>query len=540
MSFANKKSVLVFSVVSSIILVSIGIIFTDIPSRDVAHRYAPMSEAFANGCWQYAFHLRIQCLQTVSGGIFAWIFQCNGFLALQIASALFFLGGAWLVWKLFREIYQDKPYIATAAVAFYSIFPYNIHMAYSGLRDSAKTFIILLTAWALIKIYRNTRQYTGYILLGIGCALSMICRADMVMTGLFLLFTGMVIECQSEKRPQRSLIAAAVTGMTVLLSSLINYRVSGHAMPDYRFAELFNKITGHPAQITDVLCLTVLIIIVIAAGAAVTALLLRKIHAGFFIAAMLLVMTGVSIYIYLAGKPSDPVEFVKSIVNGNYNAVGIFCLLTIVYLIYYKRFTGEEFLLCLILLSNMFFNIVPMEIFHKVLYVSDRYLFTAIPLLSGFFAIGINEIWQIIRKKMNQKYANIILVLVCTAISGAFIFHALQPTLKNYTREKLIKNRKGILELKNTLIADYKGEQYKDTAVSINRYQSQKAPFVLFDSDRKITVAAYMAGGSMVCEAEKYPDYFVGDKLPERFAGKAILLREINFGRHSKKLWRIE
>ena len=141
MPFAKKKSVLISSVVSSILLVSIGIIFNDIPVRDVAHRYAPMSEAFANGNWQYAFHPRIQCLQTVSGGIFAWIFQCNGFLALQIVSALFFLAGAWLAWKLFREIYQDKPYIATAAVAFYLIFPYNIHMAYSGLRESAKTFI---------------------------------------------------------------------------------------------------------------------------------------------------------------------------------------------------------------------------------------------------------------------------------------------------------------------------------------------------------------------------------------------------------------
>jgi hypothetical protein len=181
-----------------------------------------------------------------------------------------------------------------------------------------------------------------------------------------------------------------------------------------------------------------------------------------------------------------------------------------------------------------------MEIFHKTLYVSDRYLFPATPLLAGFFVIGINEIWQIAREKMNQKYANSILIIVCTAISGAFIFHALQPTLKNYTREKQSKKRKGIFELKNTLIADYKGEQYKDTAVSINRYQSQKAPFVLFDTDRKITVAAYMAGGSVVYEAEKYPDYFVGDKLPERFAGKAILLREINFGSYSKKLWRIE
>ena len=104
----NRKYAVILALVLSQVLVLAGIFLNDIPTRDVAARYALMSEAFANGDWQYAFHPRLQLLQPVAGGIVAWIFHCNGFTALKIASALFFLAGILPVWKLFREIYGDK------------------------------------------------------------------------------------------------------------------------------------------------------------------------------------------------------------------------------------------------------------------------------------------------------------------------------------------------------------------------------------------------------------------------------------------------
>lgn len=535
----NRKYAVILALVLSQVLVLAGIFLNDIPTRDVASRYALMSEAFANGDWQYAFHPRIQLLQPVAGGIVAWIFHCNGFTALKIASALFFLAGILPVWKLFREIYGDKTSIVSGTVIFYLLLPYNIHMAYSGLRESAKTFILLLIAYGLVRIYRNIRLTSGYVVLGFGGALAVICRADMIMSGIFLLWIGMILECRATLFPRRSFISAGLTGVAVLGSSLINCSVSGHAMPDFRFARLFEQVMMHPGQFSDILIITVIAILIMAAGATIAALVLRKVHAAFFIAGMLLVMTATSIYtFYNADKPKLG-EFIESCIYGNGKAIGIFSFLTVIYLVYRKRFSSEDFLLILVLLANMFFNIVPMEIFHKTLYVSDRYIFPAIPLAAGFFVIGIHELYQMFKEKLGEQRAHSVLVFACAAISIGFVIHAAQPTFKDYTRKKRIEMRNGIKTLKNSLCSDYNGKPHKRTVFSIERYMSTKAPFVLFDDTSKITVAAYLSGGSEVTYSVPNPDYFVGNLLPARFKGKAKLVTEVDFGNFSKKLWRI-
>ena len=536
---ANRKVVIAAVVPFAAIMVVTIIILNDIPTRDVAHRYTHMAEAFAQGDWMYAFHPRIQPLQTVSGGIIAWIFQCNSFMALKIASALWFIAGIFIVWKLFREIYEDKPWIATAATAFYALYPHNIVMASEGLRESSKTFILLLIAWALVKIYKNVKAYSGYILLGIGCSMALICRADMVMTGLFLLFTGTVLECREKKFPRISLIPIVLTGITAVLSSFLNYYLCKHAMPDYRFAEIFVKIAKRPAGCADAIMLTAGIMMMLTASAIVMAYLLRKIHVGIFLAAAFIFTLLTSIRAGLADKHNTVGEFVNSILEGSFHVVGLLCLLVIIFLIWRKKFTGCEFILCLIVLANAFFNIVPMQLFHKALYVSSRYLYVAVPLMAGFFAIGVNIIYQFVRKQIGDKWARVALIVYCAGICGGFIFAAVQPQLRAYTRKKDIAVRKGTYALTSAIQNDYHGEKYRASQHDLQQYYSKKAPFVLFIPDDKSTVAAYMAGGSCVVNAQDDPDYFVGNKLPEQFCPKAQKVTEISFGKHSKTLWRI-
>ena len=532
----NRKTAIFAAVLTAALLVIGGIVLNDIPVRDVASRYAPMSEAFARGDWQYAFHPRIQPLQVISGGIIAWLFHCDGFTALKIASLLWFAGGIFIIWKLFRELYPEKPYIAAAAVVFCSIFPCNIHMAISGLRESGKTFILLLTALALVKIWRNVKNCYPFILLGIGCFLAVLCRADMIMTGIFLLFTGVVLECREKRFPRLSLISTAITALGILLNSLLNHHICGHAMPDYRFAEVFQEMTGEPAQFADISQLTLLVMFLLVSAAVITAWMLKKIPVAIFLAVPFILTVATSIRAGLNDEEHSAGEFISSLLGGCYHAVGIFSLLAIIYLIWRKRFNTGEFLLCLTLLANAFFNIVPMQLFHKSLYVSSRYLYVAVPLLAGFFAIGINEIYQFIREKINAKTANAALTVACAAMCGGMIFHAIQPTLRERTREKEIIMRRGIWELATLIREDYDGEKYRENIFDLNNYNSDQAPFIQFDSASKIIVAAYLAGGS---SSYKDIDYFVGEKLPGRFRKKAVFLTEINFGKYSKKVWRI-
>ncbi len=532
----NRKTAIFAAVLTAALLVIGGIVLNDIPVRDVASRYAPMCEAFARGDWQYAFHPRIQPLQVISGGVIVYLFNCDGFTALKIASALWFFAGIFTAWKLFRELYPGKPYIAAAAVVFCSIFPCNIHMAISGLRESGKTFILLLTALALVKIWRDVKSCYPYILLGIGCFLAVICRADMIMTGIFLLFTGAVLECREKIYPRKSLIAVALTAAGLLLNSFLNHRFCGHAMPDCRFAELFLKVTGEPARFADISQLTLLLMFLLISTAVITAWMLKKIPVAILMAVPFVFTVVLSIYTGMNDENNTTGEFICDLLNGIYHTVGIFSLLVIIFLIRHKRFNTGEFLLCLTLLANAFFNIVPMQLFHKSLYVSSRYLYVAMPLMAGFFAIGINEIYQFIREKINAKTANAVLTVACAAMCGGMIFHAIQPTLLERTREKEIIMRRGIWELATLIRGDYDGEKYRENIFDLNDYNSDQAPFIQFDSYSKITAAAYLAGGS---STNNDIDYFVGGKLPGRFRKKAVFLTEINFGKYSKKVWRI-
>ena len=535
-----RKTILTATIAVSLLLCLISIVLNDIPCRDVAGRYAPMAEAFAEGDWLYAFHPRIQPLQIVSGGIIAYLLPCNGFMALKIASALWFLAGMFVIWKLFRELYENTPWIAAAATAFYALYPYNIRMAAEGLRESCKTFILILIACGLVKIYKNLKDYAGYLWLGCGCSLALISRADMIMTGIFLLYAGLTLECREKKFPGLSIISLTMTAVSIVLSSLLNYYVCGQAMPDYRFAEIFEKAVNHPAGITDIAAVTLALCAMICAAAMVTARLLRKIHAGVFLAALIFFMLITSVFTAISNSDSDVLHFIASIIGGSGNAIAIFSLGTILYLIWKRQFTGGEFLLCLVMLANTFFNIVPIQLFHKDLYVSDRYLYTAVPLQAGFFVLGIQFIYQYIRSRCGDQWAKYAAAISCASISIAFVFCALSPTLRAHTGKKDALVRKGTLALASAIQNDYHGAPYRTGAQDQKQYSSKKAPFVSFDENKKYTAAAYMAGGSSVSSTQEDPDYFAGSIIPDEFANCAIKITEINFGKYSKTLWRIE
>ena len=517
-----------------------GVVIDNSPDRDVALRYAPMCEAFASGNWRYAFHPRIQPLPIVAGGIIARIFQCDGFMASKIASLLWFFAGGVVIWKLFRELYSEKPWIANAATTFYAFFSYNIRLAYSGLRESCKIFVLLLIAWALIKVYKNTKGISGYILLGAGCALAVLCRADMIMLGIFLLFTGMVLEAENRKIPLNSLVPIVLTGGCLLLNTYLNYRIFNWAVPDCRGINICEKLLNRLPQMSDMLWLSAAIFTAMIPGAMLAAWILREIAAGYFLAAAAVFTIGLSVYRGMSDSAENVTEFIKALTKGFYHAVGIFTLLTVIYLICRKRFTKGEFILCLIILGNAFFCIVPMLLFDGKLYVSERYLYAAVPLMAGFFVIGINEIYQFLRERYNVTLANAALILSCTAISAGFLFHAAQPLLAKYTRKKIIREHRAIAEIIGIIRNDYRGARHRERDMIFDLYCSNKAPLVFWGDNSKLSVAAYLAGGSITFRLNTTPDFYVGQSLPGRFRKRARFLKKVVCGKKSYLIWRIK
>lgn len=519
--------------------VVLGCFLHEIPDRDVAARYAPMAEFFASGEWEYAFHPRIQMLQPLTGGIIAFLFKCNGFTALKIASMLWFIGGAFVCWKLFRELYKERSWVVVAATVFYLIFPYSMHVAYTGLRDSAKCTLLLLLAWALVKICHNVKQSSGYVLLGIGCFLSVICRADMILIGTVALFYGIVLECKEKKYPILSLIPIVIISVAYLFSSFINWYFSGHAMPDFRLAVVFTRLFNRPAQIADILLAVTVIMIFLVVVAKVTEKLIKKISVGYFVSIVLFLTFLISIYTGIKDPHHSVWEFLESFVKGCYHIVGILSLLVVFYRWYQKKLTTGEVVISLVFLANLFLNILPMQIFHKALYVSSRYLYPAVPLLAGFFVIGIFELYRILQKKFSLKLCNAVLILICCTFCITFLFHANQPLLRQFTRKKNMQMRSGILKLASAIKNNYKGEKYRKGSFELHTYNSPKAPEVVFsDNDHKMTAAAYLAGGKNTNKIAG-ADFFVGKQYPKEFRQKVEFVALINFGKESLNLWRI-
>ena len=136
-----------------LIILSQVLILADIfPQRDVACRYAPMADAFRTGDYIYAFHPRTGFLHSFTSGVTAWLLNCNGFLACKISSLLFMALGIFPLYGLMRRVYSRA---MAEITTFIFVLASQLHrLAWSGLRDGHKSFLIILAVYALVLIYQ--------------------------------------------------------------------------------------------------------------------------------------------------------------------------------------------------------------------------------------------------------------------------------------------------------------------------------------------------------------------------------------------------
>ena len=226
-----------------------------LPQRDVAFRYAPMAEAFRDGDFIYAFHPRTGFLHTFTSGIICYLFRCDGFLACKISSLLFMGLGLFPLYAIMRRVYSR---FMAEICTFIFVLASQLHrLSWSGLRDSHKTFLILLAACSLILIFQEREKWSGYIWLGIAVGLGIVTRGDLVLIMALLFFWGIVLELKLKKIPWRSILGSILALLLALPAIVLNWYLAGVAVPEIRFAWIFRKVMHRYPGISDSLPLIV-------------------------------------------------------------------------------------------------------------------------------------------------------------------------------------------------------------------------------------------------------------------------------------------
>ena len=536
-SAAQEKKFLLLITLLYLITVSVSIWLHKLPVRDMAHRYIPMAEAFAAGDFRFAFHPRIPPLQPVSGGIVAFFTGADGFLALKIASALWAFAGGVLIYLLFRELYPRKRYIPVAGTLLYIFFPYMFHLAYSGLRESAKGSILILLALGLVKIRRNCRAPLGFLLTGIGAGLAPLVRAEMLAVGTFCLFVAGVFECSGSKLPWRTAAASAIAAALCFPSILANSVFYHAAMPDVRFAQLFLRATGRNAELGDALRLGAALLLLVLIAAWIAARLRRYVNVGFLWGAAFGGTAVLTVITALTGsgheEPGYLRDFLEILIKSFYYYIVPLALLHVAVLIRRKRLRGEEHAVLLVFAANLLLCTLQGQLFHRTLSLSPRYLFPATPLLLVFFLFGVRDIYIRLRLAVSRRFADWVLWAALFGLAVMYIVHAPQPLVYEYTSARQRAERKTIRETAELIARDYRGPENTEPRRILWNYCSRRRPKVWFDNGSKLTIAAYLAGGSITKHLRE-ADYAISSR---RKRGRAI--GRVKDKRRTCVIWRL-
>lgn len=537
----REKRVLWLLAAVYLIAIAASVWLHRLPVRDMAHRYIPMAEAFAAGDWEYAFHPRVQPLQPICGGVIAFLTGADGFLALKIASALWSIAGGVLICVLFRELYRKERWVAVTGTVLYAFFPYMYHMAYSGLRESAKGCILILLALGLVRIRRDCRSLNGFILTGIGAALASLVRADMLAVGFFCLFAAGVFEAEKERFPFRTAAASLFGFGAMFLNILINVKYYRAAMPDVRFAEIFLKLTGRQAGIGDALFLGAAGWLLLLAAAWGWARLYRRIRRpGWIWGGVLTVAVGVAAYAALVfaprAEPGFVGDYLEVLLKSFYYFVAPIALIHVGAEIRRKQFPPEEHAVLLVVAANLLLCAMQIQIFHRELYLSPRYIFPATPLLFGAFILGVRDIYRWLSLFLPRQLANCILLAAWCGLAVMYCYHAPQPLFREYHHPRRLAEQRFINRMKEIILDDYR---WRGGEPEIRRnlwyYNSRRRPKIWFSDSSKITIAACLAGGSIATELRE-ADYAVAEEAPGAVK-KAI--GRVNDGRHDYVIWRM-
>ena len=400
------------SVIFLFICIAGGILqyFENVPVSDVATRYAPMAEAFRDGNWQYAFHPRIQPLMPVAGGIIAKLGGLDGFTAMKFAGILFL--GLTIFPLYFLNLRLFDRGVAIFSGLFYLFCSRLWLLALAGLRDTGKAFAMMLSAYALLMIYREREKLRHYLLLTLGVALGVNCRGDFIFMGAVFLMVSYYIEYGHCRWGKYTLAALFTVWLLMLPFVLINYFNFGAAVPEMRFGMWYEAKFGVFPGIKAMLIFSAAAMVGFAIFMQILCRIPQKAVFIFIPSALVILFTVLSCYLLKRGGNYDFGDFFESLGAGFYPQYGFVALLGFYLMIRKKLMNKEHGLILFILFFHAIALVLQIMISEKTFYVGRRYLLSAAPLYFGFSAWTLLELRRMLTKWCSEKWSWTALVTV--------------------------------------------------------------------------------------------------------------------------------
>ena len=525
------------------------IFLRSVPLRDVASRYAPMAEAFAQGDFLYAFHPRCQMLHTTVAGSIAYISGCDGFTACQYAGFLFFILSVFPLFFLARRIWGASH--ALMSVCLLLLFsPVVYELASSGLRDSCKMFVQLLMAHGMICIVQERDQLKHYLYTGIACGLAVCTRNELLLSAVTVCFAAGVLDNLSHRFPWRSFAGLFCMFGASLLELGANTYVCGYAIPSHRFYKLYQDLLGIEPALGKVLITTV-----------IPAFLLYPVIVGVFtrfwrsrygqqIFWSLTAAAGVCILGYacvLGAKAPDHIPGYLSSVRRGVSPV-FFPLAALGSFVRLKKglWRLEECFLAALFVFYVVTVLVQILIADHYLYVSHRYLLPAVPLLLPWSWSGVIFLWQELHSRIPFfRHKAILPLLLCSGVLLSLYF-SYQGEINARIRKKDVAFYKAVREIA-ARISTVKPQLCKPE-FSLMEYRSNRRPKVYWDFASKASVGVYLGGGSL-SEKPRQIDFLVSDAaLKSRQLKKKLRLagqlrkcgNEIIWGKNRLQIWKVQ
>ena len=159
---------------------------------DTMVRYAPMAEAFAQGNWQDAFHVRFGVLSSAVSGLLCKCLGVDGLSACVILAALGWALCVLPIYIIGKTVFDERT--AWFAVALYLICPLTLQYAFKGLREPLKMLGVLLMAAGVFQALerQSDKPCAGLVNAVTGGVLLCLIKVDTVLFAalLWMFFAG--------------------------------------------------------------------------------------------------------------------------------------------------------------------------------------------------------------------------------------------------------------------------------------------------------------------------------------------------------------
>ena len=344
------------------------LLFDYSPVRDVAARYAPMSEAFACGDWEHAFHPRIPPLFAILAGTIARLFRFSGTAACEIISALFFALTVFPLMALMKKVFNQR-YALWATVMFICC-SRLLRIAGMGVRDSAKCFFLVLAAYGLVCFFQKY-NWKGAVYCSLGCVGLALTRGDSLLFALLFLAAIAIIELYKQKSfPYKAICVGIMFLFFIAPWSYYEYRQTGWPVTELRHAILLDKIfkTKH-SVVTNSTTQKAPVVI-----QKIEKVKIRK------------------------------ESFWKNLFKGFYPQYLVFIIPVLFYRVRKKMLRPEELILLLVVVIHAAGMIGQIAIADGKLFIYKRYLIVATPLMFGWAAIGLRWIFDKTKQLLAIKH----------------------------------------------------------------------------------------------------------------------------------------